>query len=283
MHSVAFIIPGPSKWASTRLRAEWPARYIPGAVVVPKGTPIPPAENYVWIKGADVDFIKAHPDAKHFWDVCDPAWWFSPAECREIAPLMEAVVASCPALAADYTAWASCACYTIHDRLELEHYPVQRTHEHYADPVRFIWYGASQNRVGLFGGIANLQRLAANGVPLELTIFDDAPQNIWSDNQIPIYHTEWTLAQENAVIAAHDIAILPPYPGPWGKVKSNNRQLTAWACGLPATDGQDYEALYRLATERTFRQDAATLGYRALCADYDVQDSAIEWRRLLNV
>lgn len=280
MNSVCFVLPGPPKWASSRLRAIWPARYIPGAIVH-HGPGIPEAANYVWVKSADAGFIRAHPNARHYWDVCDPSWWWSPAECREIAAQMHGVVASCDALAGDFIAWSGCTCNVIPDRLELEHYPLRREHA-YAQPVRFIWYGAQQNRVSLFGGLANLERLAANGVPVELTIFDDGTGG-WQDEYFPIYHADWSLAAENRVIAAHDIAILPPYPGPWGRVKSNNKYLTAWACGLPSTDGLDYDALYRLATESALRQHAADLGYKTVCAEYDVQDSAAEWRRLLDV
>jgi hypothetical protein len=75
---------------------------------------------------------------------------------------------------------------------------------------------------------------------------------------------------------------LPPYPGAWGRVKSNNKALTAWACGLPVSDAQDYKALFALATIAANRERAADLGYKLLCKDYLVEQSAREWMELLN-
>ena len=137
--------------------------------------------------------------------------------------------------------------------------------------------------MAIFGALANLERLAANGHSIALTIYDDQPQNRWTfTDSFPVYYTQWRLDQENEVIASHDIALLPPYPGPWGKVKSNNKELTAWACGLPATDGQDYVEMCDLVALSSKRQIEADRGYEEVKAAYTVDKSADEWKELLN-
>jgi hypothetical protein len=289
MAKICFMLPGPPRWASARLRAEWPARYIPDAIVYRTDLDpdtYPAADVYVWIKVINRTFIEQTRErVRHYWDVCDPTWWWNrDDDLRGIISMLDGVIASNKALADDLSDWAGNGypCYTIPDRLELEHFPIRKTHLH-SNPVRFIWYGSTQNRIALFSAIANLERLTCDGVNIELTIFDDHPENPWGLTQdFPVYFVEWKLDQENQVIAGHDIALLPPYPGAWGRVKSNNKALTAWACGLPVTDAQDYKALFELTTIAANRERAADLGYKLLCKDYLVEQSARDWMELLN-
>ena len=130
------------------------------------------------------------------------------------------------------------------------------------------------------GSLAALDRLKANGVTFSLTIFDDQPQQIWKAG-FPIYHVDWNIEQENEILASHDIALLPPYPGAWGKVKSNNKPLTAWACGLPVANGENYHHLYELATRVTCREISAMEGMKALKKEYTIDKSVEQWKGLL--
>ena len=148
--------------------------------------------------------------------------------------------------------------------------------------MRFIWYGLAVNRVALFYGLVNLERLAANGHKIELTIMDDRPDQSWRvTDYFPIAHVQWRLEQENEIIANHDVAFLPPYPGPWGKVKSNNKTLTAWACGLPALSTHEYND-YEVLMDWQCRRNWGVLGNVEL-AHVDVRQSAAEWMGLFNV
>jgi hypothetical protein len=283
-----FITAGPLTWASSRLRAFWPAAYLEGVDVVRIGdiAGVDPDDYDALVFQKIFDPVSAETarrrGARVYWDVCDPAWWFSPAGARGILPFLNGVVCSNEPLREDFSAWCadqvpSC---TIPDRIELEHYPLRRAHAP-ADPVRFIWFGLAINRAGLFAGLAPLNRLAANGHRIALTVFDDQPGESWSGENFPIYHARWSLDQENGVLAAHDIAILPPYPGPWGRVKSNNRALTAWACGLPVVDGMDYPEMEDLVACWEHRRAAGTAGYGVLALDYTADKSAAEWEAVL--
>jgi hypothetical protein len=283
---VCFVVTGELRWASTRFRATWPAAYIPGSIVVQKtpkdGGDLPDADNYVWIKYADPVELDRHPRSRHFLDSCDPTWWWNPS-LRNVIDRMDGLVCSCQALADDLAGWSGHDVICIPDRIEMDEYPIKASQQH-SDPVRFIWFGASQNRISLFGALTTLERLAANGVNVNLTIFDDQPREQWNVTaQYPWYYVNWTTDTENQVLAAHDIALLPPYPGPWGQVKSNNKSLTAWANGLAVCDGQDYNRAYELATKSEARRADVAFGRAKLGFGFYAEESGKQWREVLNV
>lgn len=286
---VCFIAGGTLLNAGARLRAWWPAGCIPGAAVVhweQVGDGLPDARAYVFQKFVNAPVMAALRERGRlvFWDVCDPAWWFNPGDAREALDYVDGVVASSPALAADFTQWSAgrVTARCIPDRLLLTHYDRQRQHVA-ADPVRLIWFGAAQNRMAIYAAHANLERLAANGYHIELTICDNAPHAPFADIErvYPIYYTRWTVESEVATLAAHDIALLPPYPGPWGAVKSNNKALSAAACGLPSTSGVAYGELEMLVADEEARADYAKDGRREVEDFWNVEQSAAEWLDLI--
>lgn len=284
---ICFIAGGNLNNAGSRLRAYWPARFIPGAAVVHwerAGDDLPDARAYVFQKFVNVPVMASLRERGRliFWDVCDPAWWFNPTDAREALAYVDGVVASSWPLADDYTRWSGRKASCIPDRLLLEHYDRQRRHAA-ADPVRLIWFGAAQNRMALYAAHANLERLVANGYRIALTICDNAPNAPFVDIEgvYPVYYTRWALESEAATLAAHDIALLPPYPGPWGAVKSNNKPLTAMACGLPSASGVDYSELRALVADEEARADYAADGRRLVEEFWNVERSAAEWLALI--
>jgi hypothetical protein len=218
-----------------------------------------------------------------FAEVCDPNWWLQPTFMRRMIDNMTALVAATEPARDDLLRWyGDKRCYIIPDRLNLDHFPLRRKHQH-ADPVRFIWYGVSINRSALVGAVPVLERLKANGVNVELTILDNSPEILLGmTKHFPVYHTRWTLETENEIISAHDIALLPPYPGPWGVMKSNNKTLTAWSCGLPVTDGFDYYDLYNLSTNSRERQERANYGWQELNDKYTIDKTVQQWNEIIN-
>lgn len=282
---VCFIAGGNMTNAGARLRAYWPAQFIPGAAVVTWADAPPPAAVYVFQKLVDLPLMTRllAGGALCFWDVCDPAWWFNPSEVREVLALATGVVASSEALAADLRNFAGggVRVHCIADRVLLSHYAPQATHGD-RTPVRFIWFGAGQNRMALYAAHANLQRLQANGYDIALTICDNAPNAPMDiEGDYPVYYTRWTLETEAATLAAHDIALLPPYPGPWGKVKSDNKRLVAGACNLPVTTGRDYEEMELLVADPSYRATAADIDHRYVERVGRVEQSAAEWQALI--
>lgn len=286
--NICFITAGPIEWASSRMRAYWVAEALRErgheveVIQYPNNLTNPDNDIYIWQKVANVEAIKVlkPTGTRHYWDVCDPSWWWQPDECREIAKYMTAVVASSQALADDFNEWyGGKLAVCIPDRLKLSHFHTQRQHRD-VSPVCFIWFGIAANRVALWGARANLERLVANGHKIELTIFDDRPDvRFHFSDAFPIYHVQWSLEKEVEVLAAHDVALLPPYPGPWGEVKSNNKAMTALACGLPVMAGLSYENAVSLVTDKRSRQESGDIWIKSTA---DVIQSAIEWEALLS-
>lgn len=294
--NICFVTAGPIEWASSRMRAFWVAEELRkrghDVTVCPPGYATEPEQDvYIWQKTADIDFIKANQDKKHYWDVCDPVWWFDPEGAKEITNAVDGVVCSSDALHSDLS---SCTksdgrfitdksydfIHTIPDRLKLPHFPIQKTHSE-VNNIRFIWFGISANRQSLYSALANLERLKANGHDIALTILDDRPDVPFTGVSFPVYHTRWNLDTENEVIASHDIALLPPYPGPWGKVKSNNKGLTAVACGLPITDGMDYQDMKELSIFPSERNERVDEAMELITLDYSIEKSADDWEAIL--
>jgi hypothetical protein len=287
MDSVTFITCGPYSWASSRLRAFWPARYMENTTILEfedaRHDGIPESDIFIWQKTANLEIIREMKSrGRKVWlDVCDPSWWWQPDATRKIITLVDGVVASNSALGAEFRAWSGMDCYTIPDRLDIAVYTEMREHRD-AQPVRFIWFGASQNRFSLFGAIPILDRLTANGYKVELTVMDDLPDDSATVTKaFPIYYIKWQAETHASTMAAHDIAILPPYPGIWGKVKSNNKMLTAWACGLPVTLGENYDEAEMLVQSAQMRQQLGRSGRQEVERNYNVKASAEEWNKLL--
>ena len=272
-------------WASSRMRCYWPAKWMRETDVQSMGSPISQDyDAYIFQKFADPIINRRLLDAgkQVWWDVCDPMWWFSPKESRAISETVTGVVASSEALARDYEAWANKPCHVIPDRLYMSHFPRQAVHQD-TDCVKMIWFGLSANRYSLLNALDNLNRLEANGYKYELTILDNQPEISSFSSNLPIHQERWALDTENEMLASHDIALLPPYPGPWGKVKSNNKKLTAWASGLAVTEGTDYAELLELATNTTARRNNAHAGAMNIqLGHYTADYSARDWEALLN-
>lgn len=287
MPDVLFVTAGPRSWASSRMRGYWIAECM-GADVVTWNEVITEGEIldtdiYIFQKFTTPEMV-AHLTSigkRVYWDVCDPSWWFQPEAAREIADRVTGIVAATGELAADLRKWSGRTPVVIPDCLRMEHFTVKREHAQVETP-RFIWYGIAANRIGLLSARTFLERLAANGHQFEVTIFDERPdikaQEV--EGLCPVNYIKWSMDTENEVIAAHDIALVPLYPGPWGRVKSNNRQLTAFACGLPVTTADDYEELEALVMSASERQAAAKRGERLLAA-YTIDRAARAWQEVI--
>jgi hypothetical protein len=286
MSDICFIAAGDETWASSRMRAYWPARALGGEVTTWKEVhatqTVPEADAYVFHNIAVPELVDLllEQGKQVWWDVCDPSWWTQPAASKVIADMVTGIVASSHELANDCTEWSGRKVHTIPDCLIPEHFPLMREHSD-VSPVRLIWFGISPNRIALHAAAMNLMRLKANGYDIELTIFDNQPDLPMAalEGVYPITYLRWALEDENAVLASHDIALLPPYPGPWGKVKSNNKKLTAAMCGLPTSPGECYRGLAGLVASYETRRDVAAIDRREAMS-FTIDRAAREWQKL---
>lgn len=289
--SVAFITAGGPTWASSRLRAYWPAAYLDAAQVVTiqaaRDHGVPAADVVVFQKSWQDDVRASLPaGTRVVWDICDPVWWFDPALVASLLPQVDAVTVATPALATDLYEWMTDRklparpIEVISDCYEPAHFTRQA--EHAGRHLRFVWYGIYANRVALHAAQANLERLAADGYDVSLTVIDNAPDVelvFLTSVKFPVYHARWSLDRENVMLAEHNVALLPAYPGPWGRMKSINRSVTAWACGLPVVSGLDYDQMARLA-DPDERLRFARIG-ESMLPGYTAEFVAAAWAGLL--
>jgi hypothetical protein len=276
-----FITAGPLHWGSSRLRSFWPSAYIPGAKVISGQDYTKHGADFdgfgtlilqkIWSEEA-VDDARDH-GMKVIWDVCDPSWWWQPRDVREILLKVDEVTCSTILLGEDLREFAGEYCPPITyipDSIEPKEYPLKREHAQ-RDVLQFVWFGMAINRISLFGVLTNLERLACNGYKFIFTIFDDAPESR-VEAAYPVLHEKWRLNTENQVLASMDCAILPPYPGPWGRVKSPNKAHTARMCGLPVVTGFDYAELCRM-----FNSEERAKNAHDNLTQYYSQLTALSW------
>ncbi|MBK9276535.1 MAG: hypothetical protein IPM49_18625 [Flavobacteriales bacterium] len=219
------------------------------------------------------------------WDVCDPSWWFDKTGAIEAVNNVDWIVASSLPLAVDLGAWAAVngtetkKMTVIPDRVELSHFDPPLRYVP-GEPVKLIWYGIAANRLALFAAVVNLMRWRGDGHDISLTIFDDAPDLHFPglDAVLPVTYERWTLDTEAETLAAHHIALLPPYPGPWGRVKSNNRTVTGLAAGLQVITGESYYDLPNAINAMEAGHDRREY----VAANYNVEQSARQWVDLIN-
>jgi hypothetical protein len=266
-----FIVPGPIYWATSRFRAYWLAPFFEDSDVIefeclrrwPDG--IKPYMYYsgwthlIWLKQCDpalVRYYQQKHDIPSLWDVTDPMWWFSPETSWEIAEAVQGVTTSSKGLAEDYFSWRGRRAHYLPDTVSLEHYGEPKN-DHEGKAKKLIWYGHHANRMTLFGAMTNLMRLEAYGHDFTLTIMDDIGDDGKIFNAPWITRIKFNLDLEPEILKAHDLAILPPYPGPWGKCKSHNKQFTAGAAGLPYVSGLHWNQLLDFYNQPDRRRNQA--------------------------
>ena len=286
MGALLFVVGSAPDSASCRFRALWPAECLHADVVFWEHFSLPAATQYdacIFVKAGNASVFASLRSAgcQVWWDVCDPYWWWHPAESRLMAEAATGVVASNASLARDFVECCGVTCHVIPDRLQMRHYSRRRIHTQ-TNPVLFVWFGYARNRISLLGAIPTLQRLVANGVHISLTVCDERPEvPLLMLPGVAVSHVQWTFAGERDVLATHDLAFLPPHPDPWGSVKSNNKHLTAWACGLPTSTGMPFSDLLSLAISADLRSETSRRSVDMLTTLYRIEDSAADWVTLL--
>lgn len=287
MTRIAYFPNGHREWAGSRLRAYW-------------HEDIDPIHNKVYSPGATLDGIEDY-DAivfqkryqladierairlkylgkKIILDLTDPMWWWSPKECTAMMELADVVTTSNDGLTDavlqnDLVKRA----VTIPDRMLASYHPSVVEHGE-RERVVLAWYGDSGNRLALTGYLPVLIYLA-HRFPMELRIIDNDPSMklmLEDNDNLKITHIPWTHETFHAQLVRCDIAYLPPYPGPWGMLKSNNRQVTAWWAGLPVVDGNHIGELASMIESVELRRQTAIVNRQIAERDWDVRQSVKE-------
>ena len=274
--------------ASVRFRAQWPARYWPGADVYPnQARQFADYDGYVFQKAylsgrasEMIGSLRARDKLLAF-DMCDADWLQSTKHeerLLEVLPLFDFAVSPTKALQEWLARWVPA--YVIPDRLDLE-VMFERRYRCGHKPLSVVWFGYSHNLVELDMIWSDVAQIL-DEYDLPLTIISDCLPPVWQDRtwgkNRKIQFVTWTPERADVEISTHTIALVPqssPY-------KSNNRTITAWALGLQtATSAKTLEKM--LSWTWDVREIYLAQRQEEIRKHYDVHLSVKEWRDLFEV
>lgn len=287
---VAFISQGPITWASSRFRAAWVAEAAPDVFRWYRGDDDLALAGYQCLvfqkrySDKDIALARAAKDrgVKIVFDMTDPLWWFDPKPVYAMMSIADAItVSSAGMLQAVKDSGLCDVVRHIDDRMNPAYHPTTVQHGE-RDVPTLAWFGQAGNRVGLIGALPILAYVANLGNVFKLRIIDESPtSHLDLDGPFEIEYVPWALETFHAQLTACDIAVLPPYPGPWGALKSENRAASAMWAGLPVIDGYNPGELVDLLTKPDLRAAQGKRNRDYAERHYDVAQSVTEWRDLL--
>jgi len=284
--------------ASIRFRAQWPAKYWPGADVYPNcAIPFGEYDAYVFQKAYLTDTPRRWMRALRLkgkllaFDLCDADWEQSERHERRLLDALELCdFATCPTVALEKWLSQWLPAYWISDRLDLDEFErldnagfdaLLAKRREISEQNRCIWFGYSHNLGELDHIWPDLvEVLDRHDMPL--TILSDALSGKWEDRmwgqgRQPQF-VEWTREGANAVIAEHDFALVPQR----SQYKSGNRASTAWLLAVEPIESAT-GLQHRLEDDEGQKLRYLSRWYmyeRAFC-DYDVRDSSRTWQSLV--
>ena len=232
-------------------------------------------------------FQKQKPHVKFgslvIWDLCDPVWWWiAEDEFRAAVKCCDAITVSSDGLADDLR---SMEIYPIVIPDRLPPSSKQKIHSEVRIP-KLVWFGYATNRLALNGVWLSLQRLVINGINFKFRIIDDMPDVLIplcnQKLQDSLEYIRWNETTFEDDLLDCDIVLLPPYPDPWGAMKSQNKLATASWAGLPVVSGENYYELLELISDWKTRQRKG-LAHRQMAEEFfDISQSVEEWKVLVS-
>ena len=228
--------------------------------------------------------LKDRTGARLVWDMSDPEWCTrGDVFFQRVAAQIDHFVVATEGLRTGLEVDHGIKSVVIEDRLPYTLH--QKVHEDTEVPV-VVWFGMYGNReVSLVSALQTLYRLYANDITYRIKIIDEEPQTPLPGATKPVRsfvtYTKWDLATFEQELLEGDVALLPPFPGEWGKMKSWNKPLTAAWAGLPITDGQSYTEVKRLLTDWEYRAERGWLARAWAEREGNVLQSVQQWKDLL--
>lgn len=221
---------------SSRIRGNWLVKYWPDAEIYRIG------KKYDALIFQKVYFDRL-AEAFHgpkILDICDPDW-LEGREVKKMIELCDAVTCSSKALRDFLKTITSKPVYYIPDRMDIEAFSQQKEHRGRAKSV--VWFGYSSNHPIIDQVLYTIKKLG-----LQLTVISEQPyypstavQDITTDwlreNVKYIKYDQDSINEE--IIYNGDIVINPRSDYGKYKFKSDNKNYTAWALGMPVARTAD--------------------------------------------
>lgn len=166
-------------------------------------------------------------------DLCDPDS-LDGRPVVEMMSLCDACTFSTEALKNYYSKLTDKPCYVIPDRINIQEHDKYKRGEHTGRARTAVWVGYSHNSEIIEKAFPIL-----NEKQLDLTIISDNQITFFGEKQ-PKF-VKYAYPKVHADIAKSDLMILPEYSSTDArqKYKSNNKDITAWALGVPVVKVPD--------------------------------------------
>lgn len=271
---------------SVRWRAQWVAKYWDEAEIYDGRQRLGDYDAYVFQKFYLTERARewAHSLCNHdkllIFDLCDPDFLMAEHRRRmlELLPIFDLAVATTEPIREWLARWLPA--HVIPDRIDLALHPEKKDWSQAPEQVSLVWYGFAHNAVSIQSLWPIIQELE-----LPLTVISDEPQpGMWLYEVSGQYERfswrPWALETVNAQIVQHDL-VINPQPSEVDErfhYKSPNKDLTAWALGMPVA--KTVEDLQRLLDFEE-RKAEAERHLSEVREKWDVRLSVDEWKRLV--
>jgi glycosyl transferase family 1 len=174
-----------------------------------------------------------------------------------------------------------------------------------AGASHLVWFGVHGGPSGEHG-LGDLAKrrdtlmTVAEEFPLTLTVISNsrrAFRRLFADWRLPVFYLDWHPATFHNALRAHQVAVIPIGVNPFTRCKSNNRVVTALACGLGVVADRipSYEEFANVCRLddwvgglRSYLGDAGLrsadvrAGQRLVAARWTLRSIADEWQALFD-
>lgn len=248
--------------ASSRIRGDWLVKYWEEAEIYRPGKKY---DILIFQKAYWREMLAGFKGLKIF-DICDPDWLHG-RPIVEAINFCDAITCSTELLADELRKMTNKKVKVIPDRLDLDLYKKHKVHK--GNIKKAVWFGYSTN----FGQLPQIiQTLKRNGIRLMIIADKELPETDFR---------KWSLDTFNEDFLENDICILPDNTlyDPMFKYKSNNKEITSWALGMPVA-----KTIYDI---RKFMCDfdrnvEAEKRRKEVKEKYDIKFSVKEFKELIN-
>lgn len=286
--------------ANTRLRVEWPLKYMPDSFI---------SESYEELKKCDVVVFQSRHEINDLemairlknegirliWDFSDPSWLkeYDPSAIHpilyKVAQYADCVTLPTEELARTYReAFKHSNIEIVKDRLALGQYTKIKKH---TDRKKFkiCWFGSYGNFCSIDLAREDLERL---GKEFDITftcVYDTGNRHnvqIKPFKNIKLDVRTWTNQVTTDAILESDLTINPRFYNHWKSYKSNNKTITSWVCGVPCVENNFYNEIKKYLLSSELRNKEGIEKREIVIKEYGSEHTALEWyevaKRLLS-
>lgn len=262
---------------SSKIRGRWVIKHWPGA------------EEYIPGKRYDVEIFQ-----KTYWqqhatsspaikilDIADPDWTEN-QDMRKFVNLVDGITCPTQEIKKHLNRWApDKKVKVIPDRVDIDKFGLKKTHK--GDAKKAVWFGYSHNARVLTQTVSTLKH---HGIKLTV-VSEDFKYYISDLKERKLFDfVKWNEKTVNRdIMNSGDFALLPPHYTADGrlpykaKFKSNNKEVIAWALGLPVA--KNAEQIEWLINEEHRKQEAQEK-WEHVKAHYDVRISVKDYLEFIS-